>query len=74
MKSNVGSIDRIVRIVVGVGPSAWALMGGPVWVRAGYLPKSGVLRFLAGIGNLTMAQPVTGPDASRIERGKMVAW
>lgn len=38
MKANVGSIDRIVRGVAGVGLIAWALMGGPVWTWIGVVP------------------------------------
>jgi hypothetical protein len=35
MKSNVGGIDKILRIAVGLGLVAWALMGGPVWAWLG---------------------------------------
>lgn len=38
MKLNVGSIDRILRIVVGLALVAWALMGGPVWAWIGVVP------------------------------------
>jgi hypothetical protein len=38
MKTNMGSIDRIVRGVAGVGLIAWALMGGPVWAWIGVVP------------------------------------
>lgn len=38
MKANVGSIDRIVRGVAGVGLIAWALYGGPVWAWVGVVP------------------------------------
>ena len=38
MKANVGSIDRILRVVVGLGLVAWALMGGPVWAWIGVVP------------------------------------
>jgi len=38
MKSNVGGIDRILRIVVGLALVAWALMGGPVWAWIGAVP------------------------------------
>lgn len=38
MKLNVGSIDRILRIVVGLALVAWALMGGPVWAWLGVVP------------------------------------
>jgi hypothetical protein len=38
MTMNIGSVDRIVRAVVGIGLIAWALTGGPVWAWIGVLP------------------------------------
>jgi len=38
MKTNVGGIDRILRMVVGLALIAWALMGGPVWAWIGIVP------------------------------------
>ncbi|MEW6513977.1 MAG: DUF2892 domain-containing protein [Pseudomonadota bacterium] len=38
MKLNVGGIDRILRIVVGLALVAWAIMGGPVWAWIGVVP------------------------------------
>jgi len=38
MKSNVGGIDRILRILVGLALVAWAVMGGPVWAWIGIVP------------------------------------
>lgn len=38
MKTNVGGIDKILRIVVGIALVAWALLGGPVWAWIGVLP------------------------------------
>ncbi len=39
MKFNVGGIDRILRIVVGLALVAWAaLLGGPVWAWIGIVP------------------------------------
>ena len=38
MKPNVGGIDKILRIVVGIALIAWALMGGPVWAWVGVVP------------------------------------
>ena len=45
MSVNVGSLDRIIRIVAGLALIAWALMGGPVWAWIGVLPlATGLLR------------------------------
>jgi hypothetical protein len=45
MNANVGSTDRIIRIVVGIALIAWALMGGPVWAWIGVVPlATGLLR------------------------------
>jgi hypothetical protein len=38
MSCNVGSIDRIIRILAGLALIAWALMGGPVWAWIGVVP------------------------------------
>lgn len=38
MQLNVGGLDRIARITVGVGLVGWALMGGPVWAWIGVVP------------------------------------
>ncbi|CAM5350010.1 DUF2892 domain-containing protein [Thauera mechernichensis] len=38
MKTNVGGIDKILRILVGIALIAWALFGGPVWAWIGILP------------------------------------
>ncbi|MDR2189351.1 MAG: DUF2892 domain-containing protein [Azonexus sp.] len=39
MKSNVGGIDKILRIVVGIALIVWvAVMGGPVWAWIGVIP------------------------------------
>ena len=38
MKSNVGGIDKIARIVVGIALIVWAIAGGPVWAWIGVLP------------------------------------
>jgi hypothetical protein len=46
MKANVGGIDRILRIVVGLALIAWAAMGGPVWAWIGVVPlATGILKF-----------------------------
>jgi hypothetical protein len=38
MKTNVGGLDRVGRLVVGVGLVAWAVTGGPVWAWIGVVP------------------------------------
>jgi len=38
VKANVGGIDRILRIVVGLALIAWALLGGPIWAWIGVVP------------------------------------
>ncbi len=38
MSANVGSIDRIIRILAGLALIAWALTGGPVWAWIGVVP------------------------------------
>jgi hypothetical protein len=46
MSCNVGSIDRIIRILAGLALIAWALMGGPVWAWIGVIPlATGVFKF-----------------------------
>ncbi len=48
MKSNVGGIDRVVRILVGLALVAWAVMGGPVWAWIGVIPlATGAVGFCA---------------------------
>lgn len=38
MTTNVGTIDRVLRAVVGIGLVAWAVTGGPVWGWVGVVP------------------------------------
>jgi hypothetical protein len=38
MKSNVGGIDRILRIVAGLALIAWALLDNQVWGWIGVVP------------------------------------
>jgi hypothetical protein len=45
MKCNVGGIDRLLRVVVGLALIAWALTGGPVWAWVGVIPfATGLIR------------------------------
>ena len=36
---NVGSMDRMVRLVLGAALVVWAVAGGPVWAWIGALPQ-----------------------------------
>jgi len=46
MKSNVGGIDKWLRIVVGLLLIAWAATGGPVWAWVGVVPlATGLFNF-----------------------------
>jgi len=46
MQANVGGIDRILRIVVGIALIAWAVTGGPVWAWIGVVPlATGLIKF-----------------------------
>lgn len=48
MKTNVGGIDRILRIVAGLALIAWALLGGPAWAWIGVVPlATGLVGFCA---------------------------
>ncbi len=38
MKTNVGGIDRALRLTAGVGLVAWAALGGPLWAWLGVVP------------------------------------
>lgn len=46
MSANVGGIDRILRILVGIALIGWALTGGPVWAWIGVVPlATGLIKF-----------------------------
>lgn len=46
MKSNVGGIDKWLRIVVGLLLITWAATGGPVWAWVGVVPlATGLFNF-----------------------------
>ena len=46
MNANVGGIDRVLRILVGIALIAWALLGGPVWAWVGVVAlATGLLKF-----------------------------
>lgn len=44
MKANVGGVDRVIRIVVGLALIAWTLLGGgPMWAWIGVVPLATAL-------------------------------
>lgn len=46
MTANVGTIDRIIRILVGLALIAWVVTGGPVWAWIGLVPlATGLFKF-----------------------------
>ncbi|NQD36552.1 DUF2892 domain-containing protein [Permianibacter sp. IMCC34836] len=46
MKTNVGGIDKIARIVIGLGLIAWAVLGGAAWAWIGVVPlATGLFNF-----------------------------
>ncbi|MDR2836974.1 MAG: DUF2892 domain-containing protein [Azonexus sp.] len=62
MKSNVGGIDKILRIVAGIALVAWALMGGPVWAWIGVVP------LLTGLINWCPAYGIIGLNTCPIKK------
>lgn len=53
MNSNVGGIDRALRIVAGIALITWAALGGPLWAWIGILPlATGLLNFCPAYGIL----------------------
>ena len=62
MKANVGNIDRILRIVVGVALIAWVLFaGGPVWAWIGIVPLA------TGFMNFCPAYAILGISTCKIK-------
>jgi hypothetical protein len=47
MKTNVGGIDRVLRILVGAALILWAaVLGGPFWAWIGVVPlATGLIKF-----------------------------
>ena len=47
MKANIGGMDRIIRILVGLALLTWVLFfGGPLWAWIGLLPiATGLINF-----------------------------
>jgi len=63
MKSNVGGIDKILRIVAGVALVAWVLFfNGPVW---GWL---GLVAIATGLVNFCPLYPLLGINTCKIKK------
>ncbi|MFZ3175559.1 MAG: DUF2892 domain-containing protein [Thiobacillus sp.] len=62
MSCNVGSIDRIIRILAGLALIAWALMGGPVWAWIGIVPLA------TGVFKLCPAYSLLGLNTCGIKK------
>jgi hypothetical protein len=47
MKANVGGIDRILRVIVGLALIVWAVaLNGPIWAWIGVVPLvTGLFKF-----------------------------
>lgn len=64
MKLNVGGIDRILRILVGLGLVAWAaLLGGPVWAWIGLVPLA------TGAIGFCPIYPILGMNTCPMKKG-----
>jgi hypothetical protein len=62
MSCNVGSIDRIIRILAGLALIAWALMDGPVWAWVGVVPLA------TGVFKLCPAYSLLGLNTCGIKK------
>ncbi len=58
MKANVGGVDRVLRILVGIGLIAWAFLGesdARWWGLVGFVPlATGLFRFCPAYGLVGM--------------------
>jgi len=63
MKANVGGIDKILRIVVGLALIAWALFAnGPVWAWIGVVPLA------TGLFNFCPLYSILGANSCKIKQ------
>lgn len=60
MKANVGGVDKVLRIVVGVALVAWAATGGPVWAWVGVVP------LLTGLFNFCPLYALLGMSTCKV--------
>ena len=57
MKTNVGGIDKILRIVVGLALIAWVLLlGGPVWAWIGVVPLATMFGYVNDLRSRTQGR------------------
>ena len=60
MKPNVGVVDRIVRFILGVILTSWAIAGGPVWAYLGFFflfpLRLGAIAFVIPLWNFVKAR------------------
>lgn len=55
MTSNVGGIDKVLRIAAGASLLGWAALGGPAWAWIGIVPlATGVMGWCPAYGLLGM--------------------
>ena len=64
MKTNVGGIDKVLRIGAGVALVAWAALGGPVWAWIGVVPLA------TGLTGFCPAYPLLGMNTCPMEEKK----
>lgn len=60
MKANVGGVDKVLRIVVGLALIAWAATGGPVWAWVGVVP------LLTGLFNFCPLYALLGMSTCKV--------
>lgn len=61
MKANVGGVDKVLRMVVGVALIAWAAMGGPAWAWIGVVP------LLTGLFNFCPLYALLGMSTCKVK-------
>ena len=62
MKTNVGGIDKVLRIGAGVALVAWAALGGPVWAWIGVVPLA------TGLTGFCPVYPLLGMNSCPIRK------
>ncbi|KGM55821.1 membrane protein [Lysobacter daejeonensis GH1-9] len=60
MKANVGGVDKVLRMVLGVALIAWAAMGGPAWAWIGVVP------LLTGLFNFCPLYALLGMNTCKV--------